>query len=50
MIRECRFTKGYGGVTVAQQGQGRIEKSIFKDLHYGIRCLQNAKVELLNGF
>ena len=44
VLRECRISKGQGGVTVANHGTLRIEQSDLCDLQYGVRCLQNAKV------
>ncbi|KAF7241211.1 F-box only protein 10, partial [Varanus komodoensis] len=44
-IRKCLFRDGKGGVFLCSQGQARVEGSIFRDLTYAVRCIQNSKVQ-----
>eukprot|EP00079_Xenopus_tropicalis_P019173 XP_012808590.1 PREDICTED: F-box only protein 10 isoform X2 [Xenopus tropicalis] len=43
LIRKCLFRDGKGGVFICSQGQARLEGSIFRDLTYAVRCIQNSK-------
>ncbi|OCT59279.1 hypothetical protein XELAEV_18001231mg [Xenopus laevis] len=45
LIRKCLFRDGKGGVFICSQGQARLEGSIFRDLTYAVRCIQNSKVD-----
>ncbi|KAM8961348.1 F-box only protein 10 isoform 1-T1 [Pelodytes ibericus] len=47
LIRKCLFRDGKGGVFICSQGQARLEGSIFRDLTYAVRCIQNSKVIML---
>ena len=47
VIRNCKIVQCHGGITVSRQGQIRVEHTEFNDVQYGIRCLQNAKVAIL---
>lgn len=44
LVWKCLFRDGKGGVFVCSQGQARVEGSIFRDLTYAVRCIQNSKV------
>lgn len=44
LIRKCLFRDGKGGIFVCSQGQARVEGSIFRDLIYAVRGIQNSKV------
>ncbi|XP_044295519.1 F-box only protein 10 [Varanus komodoensis] len=46
-IRKCLFRDGKGGVFLCSQGQARVEGSIFRDLTYAVRCIQNSKIIML---
>lgn len=45
LVRKCLFRDGKGGIFVCSQGQARAEGSIFRDLTYAVRCIQNSKVQ-----
>nr|XP_028568096.1 F-box only protein 10 isoform X1 [Podarcis muralis] len=47
LVRKCLFRDGKGGVFVCSQGQARVEGSIFRDLTYAVRCIQNSKIVML---
>ncbi|XP_038625847.1 F-box only protein 10 [Tachyglossus aculeatus] len=47
LIQKCLFRDGKGGVFVCSQGQAKIEASIFRDLTYAVRCIQNSKIIML---
>uniref|UniRef100_A0A8D0L6I4 F-box protein 10 n=1 Tax=Sphenodon punctatus TaxID=8508 RepID=A0A8D0L6I4_SPHPU len=47
LIRKCLFRDGKGGVFVCSQGQARLEGSVFRDLTYAVRCIQNSKIIVL---
>ncbi|XP_064415315.1 F-box only protein 10 [Latimeria chalumnae] len=47
LIRKCLFRDGKGGIFVCSQGQARLEGSIFRNLTYAVRCIQNAKIIML---
>ncbi|XP_054843097.1 F-box only protein 10 [Eublepharis macularius] len=47
LVRKCLFRDGKGGVFVCSQGQARAEGSIFRDLTYAVRCIQNSKIIML---
>ncbi|NXL53036.1 FBX10 protein, partial [Podilymbus podiceps] len=47
IIRQCLFRDGKGGIFVYSQGQAKLEGSIFRDLTYAVRCIQNSKVIML---
>ncbi|KAG8454971.1 hypothetical protein GDO86_001260 [Hymenochirus boettgeri] len=47
LIRKCLFRDGKGGVFICSQGQAKVEESIFRDLTYAVRCIQNSKVIML---
>lgn len=44
IIRQCLFRDGKGGIFIYSQGQAKLEGSIFRDLTYAVRCIQNSKV------
>lgn len=44
IIRQCLFRDGKGGILIYSQGQAKVEGSIFRDLTYAVRCIQNSKV------
>ncbi|XP_053144820.1 F-box only protein 10 isoform X2 [Hemicordylus capensis] len=44
LIQKCLFRDGKGGVFVCSQGHARVEGSIFRDLTYAVRCIQNSKI------
>lgn len=44
IVRQCLFKDGKGGVFIYSQGQAKLEGSIFRDLTYAVRCIQNSKV------
>uniref|UniRef100_A0A3Q3IJI6 F-box domain-containing protein n=1 Tax=Monopterus albus TaxID=43700 RepID=A0A3Q3IJI6_MONAL len=37
----CLFREGKGGVHLSNYGQARLEGSVFRGLHYAVRCIQN---------
>ncbi|MBN3310242.1 FBX10 protein, partial [Amia calva] len=47
LVRNCLFRDGKGGVFVCAQGQARLEVSVFRNLTYAVRCIQNAKIIML---
>ncbi|NXE12819.1 FBX10 protein, partial [Lophotis ruficrista] len=47
IIRQCLFRDGKGGIFVYSRGQAKLEGSIFRDLTYAVRCIQNSKVIML---
>ncbi|NWH59853.1 FBX10 protein, partial [Geococcyx californianus] len=47
IIRQCLFRDGKGGIFIYSRGQAKLEGSIFRDLTYGVRCIQNSKVIML---
>ncbi|NXS55911.1 FBX10 protein, partial [Brachypteracias leptosomus] len=47
IIRQCLFKDGKGGIFIYSQGQAKLEGSIFRDLTYAVRCIQNSKVVML---
>ncbi|NXE83115.1 FBX10 protein, partial [Cochlearius cochlearius] len=47
IIRQCLFRDGKGGIFIYSQGQAKVEGSIFRDLTYAVRCIQNSKVIML---
>ncbi|KAM6229964.1 F-box only protein 10 isoform 1-T2 [Porphyrio hochstetteri] len=47
IIRQCLFRDGKGGIFIYSQGQAKLEGSIFRDLTYAVRCIQNSKVIML---
>ncbi|NXH69999.1 FBX10 protein, partial [Hydrobates tethys] len=47
IIRECLFRDGKGGIFIYSRGQAKLEGSIFRDLTYAVRCIQNSKVIML---
>lgn len=44
IIRQCLFRDGKGGIFIYSRGQVKMEESIFRDLTYAVRCIQNSKV------
>ncbi|KAM3847006.1 F-box only protein 10 [Vipera latastei] len=47
LVRKCLFRDGKGGIFLCSQGQARVEGSIFRDLTYAVRCIQNSKIIML---
>ncbi|NWX50531.1 FBX10 protein, partial [Steatornis caripensis] len=47
IIRQCLFRDGKGGILIYSRGQAKLERSIFRDLTYAVRCIQNSKVIML---
>uniref|UniRef100_A0A663FI85 F-box protein 10 n=2 Tax=Aquila chrysaetos chrysaetos TaxID=223781 RepID=A0A663FI85_AQUCH len=47
IIRQCLFRDGKGGIFIYSRGQAKLEESIFRDLTYAVRCVQNSKVIML---
>ncbi|NXK13040.1 FBX10 protein, partial [Herpetotheres cachinnans] len=47
IIRQCLFRDGKGGILIYSRGQAKLEGSIFRDLTYAVRCIQNSKVIML---
>ncbi|KFQ72513.1 F-box only protein 10, partial [Phaethon lepturus] len=47
IIRQCLFRDGKGGIFIYSRGQAKLEGSIFRDLTYAVRCIQNSKVIML---
>ncbi|KAM6034639.1 F-box only protein 10 isoform 2-T3 [Chlamydotis macqueenii] len=47
IIQQCLFRDGKGGIFIYSQGQAKLEGSIFRDLTYAVRCIQNSKVIML---
>ncbi|NXW37285.1 FBX10 protein, partial [Phaetusa simplex] len=47
IIRQCLFRDGKGGIFIYSRGQAKVEGSIFRDLTYAVRCIQNSKVIML---
>ncbi|XP_025955116.1 F-box only protein 10 isoform X1 [Dromaius novaehollandiae] len=47
IIRQCLFRNGKGGIFIYSRGQAKLEGSIFRDLTYAVRCIQNSKVIML---
>ncbi|XP_008947853.1 PREDICTED: F-box only protein 10-like, partial [Merops nubicus] len=47
IIRQCLFRDGKGGIFIYSRGQAKVEGSIFRELTYAVRCIQNSKVVLL---
>ncbi|KAL4640330.1 F-box only protein 10-like [Arapaima gigas] len=47
VLRDCLFRDGKSGVLVCNNGRARLEGNIFRDLNYGVRCVQNAKIVML---
>ncbi|XP_044878402.1 F-box only protein 10 isoform X2 [Mauremys mutica] len=47
LIRKCLFRDGKGGVFVCSQGRAKLEGSIFRELTYAVRCIQNSKIIML---
>ncbi|XP_032863962.1 F-box only protein 10 [Tyto alba] len=47
IIRQCLFRDGKGGIFIYSRGQVKLEGSIFRDLTYAVRCIQNSKVIML---
>nr|XP_033773165.1 F-box only protein 10 isoform X1 [Geotrypetes seraphini]XP_033773167.1 F-box only protein 10 isoform X1 [Geotrypetes seraphini] len=47
LIHKCLFRDGKGGVFVCTQGHAKMEGSIFRDLTYGVRCIQNSKIIMI---
>ncbi|XP_009984399.1 PREDICTED: F-box only protein 10, partial [Tauraco erythrolophus] len=47
IIRQCLFRDGKGGIFIHSRGQAKLEGSIFRDLTYAVRCIQNSKVIML---
>ena len=45
VIRRSKVAGEQGGITVSRHGHAHIEQTEFKDIQFGIRCLQNAKVQ-----
>ena len=45
VIRRSKVIGEQGGITVSRQGHAHIEQTEFKDIQFGIRCIQNAKVQ-----
>lgn len=44
IIRQCLFRDGKGGIFIYSRGQVKMEESVFRDLTYAVRCIQNSKV------
>ncbi|KAM9137622.1 F-box only protein 10 isoform 2-T2 [Pangshura tecta] len=47
LIRKCLFRDGKGGVFVCSQGRAKLEGSVFRELTYAVRCIQNSKIIML---
>ncbi|XP_010003835.1 PREDICTED: F-box only protein 10 [Chaetura pelagica] len=47
IIRQCLFRDGKGGIFIYSGGQAKLEGSVFKDLTYAVRCIQNSKVIMM---
>lgn len=47
ILRRCLFREGKGGVHLSNYGQARLEGSVFRGLHYAVRCIQNATIVML---
>ncbi|NWR80417.1 FBX10 protein, partial [Centropus unirufus] len=47
IVRQCLFRNGKGGIFIYSRGQAKLEGSIFRDLTYAVRCVQNSKVVML---
>ncbi|XP_009874986.1 PREDICTED: F-box only protein 10, partial [Apaloderma vittatum] len=47
VIRQCLFRDGKGGIFIYSRGEAKLEGSIFRDLTYAVRCVQNSKVTML---
>ena len=48
VLTRCVLRAGVAGVKVSQQGQCVVHACEMSDLQYGVRCVQNAKVALLD--
>ena len=46
IVQNVRICNGYGGVMICRMGQIWIEKSVFYNLSYGVRCLQSSRCVL----
>ena len=44
VIRRCKIVGEQGGITVSRQGHAHIEQTEFRDVQFGIRSMQQAKV------
>ncbi|NXK48935.1 FBX10 protein, partial [Chauna torquata] len=47
IVRQCLFRDGKGGIFIYARGQAKLEGSVFRDLTYAVRCIQNSKVVML---
>ncbi|NXG57782.1 FBX10 protein, partial [Hemiprocne comata] len=47
IIRQCLFRDGKGGIFIYSRGQAKLEESVFRDLTYAVRCIQNSKVIMM---
>ena len=43
IVQNVRVCNGHGGVMICRMGQIWIEKSVFCNLSYGVRCLQSSR-------
>ncbi|XP_060067397.1 F-box only protein 10-like, partial [Ylistrum balloti] len=48
LIRHCRMSQCKGGAMVSLQAQAVISHCDLSSLGYGVRCIQNAKIVLIN--
>ena len=46
IVQNVRICNGHGGVMICRMGQIWIEKSVFCNLSYGVRCLQSSRCVL----
>ncbi|NXG80431.1 FBX10 protein, partial [Baryphthengus martii] len=47
VIRQCLFRDGKGGIFIYSRGQAKLEGSVFRNLTYAVRCIQNSQVVML---
>ena len=50
IVQNVRVCNGHGGVMICRMGQIWIEKSVFCNLSYGVRCLQSSRCVSKIGF
>ncbi|XP_072815852.1 F-box only protein 10 isoform X3 [Vicugna pacos] len=47
LIRKCLFRDGKGGVFVCSYGRAKMERNVFRNLTYAVRCIHNSKIIML---
>ncbi len=49
VVRQCKLWECQGGISIGRQAHLHVVQCEFRDVTYGVRCMQNAKVRFLDG-